>query len=69
MHKREGIDVNFSWARHRLFDRASVIILYERCLMAKKAKVTKVQEKPTKKLKPLPLTTVELQKWPQDFCA
>ncbi|KAH8166159.1 hypothetical protein CIB48_g2069 [Xylaria polymorpha] len=67
MHKREGIDVNFSWARHRLFDRASVIILYERCLMAKKAKVTKVQEKPTKKLKPLPLTTVELQKMATRF--
>ncbi|GAP87752.1 putative DNA topoisomerase [Rosellinia necatrix] len=62
MHKREGIDVNFGWARHRLFDRASVIILYERCLTAKKARVIKVQEKPTSKWKPLPLTTVELQK-------
>jgi DNA topoisomerase III len=40
----------------------STIILYERCIAAKKAKVTKVQEKPTRKLKPLPLTTVELQK-------
>ncbi len=67
MHKREGIDVNFSWARHRLFDRASVVILYERCLTAKKAKVTKVQEKPTKKWKPLPLTTVELQKMATRF--
>ncbi|KAI1808598.1 prokaryotic type I DNA topoisomerase [Daldinia bambusicola] len=62
MHKREGMDVNFSWSRTRLFDRASTIILYERCLAAKMAKVTKVQEKPTKKWKPLPLTTVELQK-------
>ncbi|KAI0143549.1 DNA topoisomerase [Xylariaceae sp. FL1272] len=67
MHKREGIDVNFSWARNRLFDRATVIILYERCLDAKKAKVTKVQEKPTKKWKPLPLTTVELQKMATRF--
>lgn len=62
MHKRDGIDVNFSWTRGRLFDRASVIILYERCLSAKVAQVAKVQEKPTKKWKPLPLTTVELQK-------
>ncbi|KAI1340519.1 DNA topoisomerase [Xylariaceae sp. FL0016] len=62
MHKREGINVNFAWSRHRLFDRASVVILYERCLAAKRAKVTKVQEKPTKKWKPLPLTTVEFQK-------
>lgn len=62
MHSREGQKVNFSWARNRLFDRMSTLILYERCLEAKKAKVTKVQERPTSKYKPLPLTTVELQK-------
>ncbi|KAK8035971.1 DNA topoisomerase [Apiospora marii] len=66
-HKKDGIDVNFSWARNRLFDRASVIVLYERCLAAKTAVVTKVQEKPTKKWKPLPLTTVELQKMSTRF--
>jgi DNA topoisomerase III len=66
-HKRDGIDVNFAWSRTRLFDRASVIILYERCLLAKMAQVTKVQEKPTKKWKPLPLTTVELQKMATRF--
>ena len=62
MHSREGKKVNFVWARNRLFDRMSAVILYERCLEAKEAKVTKVQEKPTRKFKPLPLTTVELQK-------
>lgn len=62
MHSRDGKKANFSWSRNRLFDRMSVIILYERCIRAKKAKVTKVQEKPTRKWKPLPLTTVELQK-------
>ncbi|PHH89100.1 hypothetical protein CDD83_6643 [Cordyceps sp. RAO-2017] len=62
MHTKEGKNVNFSWARNRLFDRMTTVILYERCLAAKKAKVTKVQEKPTRKFKPLPLTTVELQK-------
>lgn len=62
MHNRKGMDVHFSWARNRLFDRASVTILYEKCLNARVANVTKVQEKPTKKWKPLPLTTVELQK-------
>jgi len=40
----------------------SVVILFERCLAAKTAKVTKVQQKPASKWKPLPLTTVELQK-------
>jgi hypothetical protein len=43
------------------------VILYERCLSAKTAKVTKVQEKPTKKWKPLPLTTVELQQMAKRF--
>ncbi|KAF6837346.1 DNA topoisomerase [Colletotrichum plurivorum] len=62
MHSRDGKKANFSWSRNRLFDRMSVIILYERCIRAKKAKVTKIQEKPTRKWKPLPLTTVELQK-------
>lgn len=62
VHKREGKQVLFSWSRHRLFDRMTTVILYERCLAAKRAKITKVQEKPTRKFKPLPLTTVELQK-------
>ncbi|KAF4121177.1 DNA topoisomerase III [Geosmithia morbida] len=61
-HNRDGQKVNFSWARNRLFDRMSTLILYERCLEAKKARVSKVQERPTSKYKPLPLTTVELQK-------
>ncbi|KAH8909523.1 prokaryotic type I DNA topoisomerase [Coniochaeta sp. PMI_546] len=62
VHEREDKNITFSWARGHLFDRASVIILFERCLVAKIAKVTKVQEKPTSKWKPLPLTTLEFQK-------
>lgn len=62
MHQRDKMDVVFSWRRHRLFDRASVIILFERCLTAGIAKVSKLQRKPTSKWRPLPLTTVELQK-------
>ncbi|KAK9435971.1 DNA topoisomerase III [Metarhizium brunneum] len=62
MHNRDGKKVNFSWERNRLFDRMTTIILYERCLLAKTAKVINVQEKATRKYKPLPLTTVELQK-------
>lgn len=62
MHQRDSMDVMFSWRRHRLFDRASVIILFERCLTARVAKVSKLQKKPTSKRRPLPLTTVELQK-------
>lgn len=66
-HKKDDLSVTFNWARNRLFDRAAVTIFFERCLEAKFAKVTKVQEKPTKKWKPLPLTTVELQKMATRF--
>lgn len=62
MHHRDNIDVTFSWRRHRLFDRMSVVILFERCLRACVATVSKLQKKPTSKWRPLPLTTVELQK-------
>ena len=62
MHLRDDIEVMFSWRRHRLFDRMSVVILFERCLTARIAKVTRLQKKPTSKWRPLPLTTVELQK-------
>jgi DNA topoisomerase-3 len=44
-----------------------VTILFERCLNARNAKITKLQTKPTKKWKPLPLTTVELQKMASRF--
>ncbi|KAH7135643.1 DNA topoisomerase 3-beta [Dendryphion nanum] len=62
VHEKDDIDVKFSWRRGHLFDRLAVIVIYEKCLRAKTAKVTKMQKKPTKKWKPLPLTTVELQK-------
>lgn len=61
MHTRDRIKVNFNWRRGHLFDRAVVTIIFEQCLDAKYAQVTKVQKKPTSKWRPLPLTTVELQ--------
>ena len=62
VHRRDGLAATFNWDRHRLFDRMAVTVLFEKCLNSKTAKVTKVQEKPTSHWKPLPLTTVELQK-------
>ena len=59
---RDGIKVQFSWRRNRLFDRGAVVVLFERCLAAGTARVSKMQKKPTSKWRPLPLTTVELQK-------
>jgi DNA topoisomerase-3 len=58
---REGKKVNFLWKRVHLFDRAVVTMMLERCLIAIQAKVTKVNQKPTSKWRPLPLTTVDLQ--------
>ena len=60
-HVKDRIKVPFNWKRVHLFDRAAVTILFEQCLDSKKAKVTKVQKRPTSKWRPLPLTTVELQ--------
>ena len=67
VHQKDGVSVTFHWKRGHLFDRMAVAILFERCLAAKVAKVTKVQTKPTKKWKPLPLTTVDLQKMGSRF--
>ena len=61
LHARDDTKVNFIWRRVHLFDRAAVTIMLERCLTAKMAKVTKVNQKPTSKWRPLPLTTVDLQ--------
>ena len=62
MHQRDDVNVAFSWDRNRLFDRTTVVIFFERCLIARLARVRKMQKKPTSKWRPLPLTTVELQK-------
>ncbi|KAF2275455.1 DNA topoisomerase III [Westerdykella ornata] len=66
-HEKDDITVRFTWKRGHLFDRLAVVIIFEKCLIAKTAKVTKMLKKPTKKWKPLPLTTVELQKMGSRF--
>lgn len=62
MHRKDDIEVKFNWRRGHLFDRMAVTIIFEKCLTSKAARVMKMAKKPTKKWKPLPLTTVELQK-------
>lgn len=54
----------FQWDRGHLFDRLSVLTFYETCLelAGNSAKVIDLKSKPTTKYRPLPLTTVELQK-------
>ncbi|EAU90946.2 hypothetical protein CC1G_02333 [Coprinopsis cinerea okayama7 len=54
--------VKFSWKRPHQFDYDVAHSLYARVLDNVRARVLKVVKKETKKWKPLPLTTVELQK-------
>lgn len=61
-HIKDDVEVKFNWRRGHLFDRMAVTLTFERCLISRTAKVTKMAKKPTRKWKPLPLTTVELQK-------
>lgn len=60
----ESKPIQFQWDRGRLFDRFSVLSIYEMCLEqdGDSARVSDIKSKPTSKYKPLPLTTVELQK-------
>jgi DNA topoisomerase III len=59
---RDEIEVKFNWKRNHLFDRLCCLCLYEMCLDKGLARVASVATKPKSKWKPLPLTTVELQK-------
>lgn len=60
--KVDGKKVPFAWSRTHFFDRLFVMVLYQKCLAHKTCTVHKLVLKPTHNRKPLPLTTVELQK-------
>ena len=59
---RAKTTVTFLWDRQRLFNKQMAMLLFEHCRDAKTAEVTRITRKPTRKFKPYPLTTVELQK-------
>ncbi|KAG0022004.1 DNA topoisomerase [Entomortierella chlamydospora] len=63
-HNKDGLDATFVWQRGHLFDQLACLVIYESCLEAggPNVVVTKVKSNPTAKYRPLPLTTVELQK-------
>lgn len=55
--------LKFTWDRNHLFDHLATTVIYEKCSdSGYRALVESVKEKPTSKWRPLPLTTVELQK-------
>ena len=56
------LPVKFEWKRGRIFDELTTFIIYEMCVEAGKAKVTKVTKKDTIRRRPYPLNTVALQK-------
>ncbi|KAF9426863.1 DNA topoisomerase [Entomortierella beljakovae] len=55
-HVKDGLEATFSWNRGHLFDQLACLVIYESCLEIDGPNVT------VTKVKPLPLTTVELQK-------
>jgi DNA topoisomerase III len=59
---RELCRATFAWERGRLYDHAVVTLLYEMCADAGTAVVTEVRARETSRMRPLPLSTVELQK-------
>ncbi|KYN28291.1 DNA topoisomerase 3-alpha [Trachymyrmex cornetzi] len=62
MDDREGISVEFRWARVRLFEKIPCQIFLDMCLEQPEATVEKVTCKPKSKWRPLPLDTIELEK-------
>ncbi|KAI0339862.1 prokaryotic type I DNA topoisomerase [Trametopsis cervina] len=58
----EAGETPFTWRRGHIFDPEVAIALYQHVLDRPVARVSKVTQKDTKKWKPLPLTTVDLQK-------
>ena len=53
---------DFTWKRGRLFHRASCLALFESCVAAGRAVVTKDARNPKTKWKPVPLSTIEMTK-------
>ncbi|ODQ64850.1 prokaryotic type I DNA topoisomerase [Nadsonia fulvescens var. elongata DSM 6958] len=62
--EKDGIKVNFKWERGNIFDRLAVLVLYEQSLLTRpdNIEIQNMISKPKSKWRPLPLTTVELQK-------
>lgn len=59
--------INFQWKRGRLYDQVATAYLYESCLDAGEAVVTQLQGRAKNKWRPVPLSTVELQKRASTF--
>ena len=59
---RDRQKTQFNWVKGRYFDRLYVALLYQNCLNFQEGTISKVELKRVTKWRPLPLTTVALQK-------
>lgn len=60
--KKDGMTTKFLWDRDRLFDHHFTVVLYEKCMENPTARVIAATSNPKSKWRPLPLTTIEMQK-------
>ncbi|CCE88873.1 Piso0_001663 [Millerozyma farinosa CBS 7064] len=60
--KKDNKTETFHWTKNHVFDRLYLALIYQNCLKYENAEVVQLIERPTSKYRPLPLTTVELQK-------
>ncbi|MES1921984.1 DNA topoisomerase [Bonamia ostreae] len=60
--QHENQQIVFNWKRRKLFDHAIAFVIFEMLFDNPTASIISVERKPVTKYKPLPLTTVELQK-------
>ncbi|KAI7867136.1 DNA topoisomerase [Spinellus fusiger] len=61
-HEAQTYTTRFHWMKDRLTDPHACYAIYEGCISNGPAKITMLKESKTSKKKPLPLTTIELQK-------
>ncbi|KAJ2686667.1 DNA topoisomerase 3-alpha [Coemansia spiralis] len=61
-HTKDDGRAVFTWKRSKIFDQEACFALYAKCMAAPVARVTSMRSRPKEKWKPLPLTTVDLQK-------
>ncbi|KAJ2844602.1 DNA topoisomerase, partial [Coemansia brasiliensis] len=61
-HVKDDGKAVFTWRRQRQFDQEVCFALYAQCVQTPLARVVSARMRPQEKWRPLPLTTVELQK-------
>lgn len=61
-HKKDGINVNFNWKRHRLFDESACLAFYSKIMECPKARVTSVTGRQKSNWRPEAMYTTSMEK-------